>query len=207
MISNMLKEDPEIKCLTKTINESVHAAIKVETEKWKAELNALKEELKLREREIDALNRKLDRQQQYSRRHCILMFGIPEVERENTDLTVLDTLTKTMKVNLELNAIRRSHRTGRTDKDKPRPIIVKFASYGDKQKVLHNAKLLKGSQIFVSEDLTSVRLAILKEALARFKRGNVWSRGGMIFIKDNGNVFKVESMSDLCKISVTQSVC
>ncbi|XP_072144449.1 uncharacterized protein [Dermacentor andersoni] len=50
--------------------------------------------------------------------------------------------------------IERAHRLGKFSADKQRPIIVKFRSDKDKQKVLLAAKKLKGSRISISEDFS-----------------------------------------------------
>ena len=40
---------------------------------------------------IEKLERTVDRQEQYSRRSCVLLYGIAEGERKNTDGLVLET--------------------------------------------------------------------------------------------------------------------
>ena len=43
---------------------------------------------------IEKLERIVDRQEKYSRRNCLLLHGIAEGERENTDKLVLETLNE-----------------------------------------------------------------------------------------------------------------
>ena len=41
---------------------------------------------------IESLKGCLDRQEQYSRRNCLLIHGLPESKNENTDELVIDTV-------------------------------------------------------------------------------------------------------------------
>ena len=43
---------------------------------------------------IDKLENLVDRQEQYSRRNCLLVHGIAETNKENTDTLVLKTINE-----------------------------------------------------------------------------------------------------------------
>ena len=51
-------------------------------------------------KKIEKLERIIDRQVQYSRHNCLLLHGILEGQRENTDDLVLETLNEKMHVDL-----------------------------------------------------------------------------------------------------------
>ena len=46
------------------------------------------------DKNINDLNRVIDRQEQYSRRNCILVHGVKESENEDTDVVVRETLNE-----------------------------------------------------------------------------------------------------------------
>ena len=61
---------------------------------------------------IESLKSCLDRQQQYSRRNCLLIHGLLESKNENTDELVIDAIKEKMREEIKKNEIDRSHRIG-----------------------------------------------------------------------------------------------
>ena len=78
---------------------------------------------------IKELENKIDRQEQYSRQHCVLIHGIAENKEENTDQQAIHFIHDNLDIKIDKIDIDRSHRIGRYNKAKKigRPIIVKFA--------------------------------------------------------------------------------
>lgn len=84
------------------------------------EINALKEALReeittLRvafQEEMKPLIQKLEEQEQYSRRNCLIIHGIPESDRENTTKLAIYTIDNHLQLNFKLSHmdIDRSHR-------------------------------------------------------------------------------------------------
>ena len=73
---------------------------------------------------IDQLENLVDRQEQYSRRNCLLVHEIAETNKENTDGLVLKTLNEKLGINITKNETDRSHRISRKmHGQKPRSII------------------------------------------------------------------------------------
>ena len=140
----------------------------------------------LMEKKIENLEKKVDRQEQYSRRNCILIHGIEEKNDENTDNVVVEMINDNLGVNITENDLDRSHRLGKKDsnRSKPRPIIVKLARYNTRSKIFYNKKKLKGKNISITESLTKVRMQALKEAQEEKGFKNVWSADGRIMFKD-----------------------
>ena len=81
-------------------------------------------------KKIEKLERIIDRQVQYSRPNCVLLHGILEGQRENTDDLVLETLNEKMHVDLTFSDLDRSHRIGqkKASSNKARAVIIKFLS-------------------------------------------------------------------------------
>ena len=78
-----------------------------------------------------------------------------------------------------------AHRMGKHQKDKHRQIIVKFNSRMKKDQITRKRKLLKGTDIFISEDLTPTNQLVL--ACIRRKMPDEveqsWSKGGRLYYK------------------------
>ena len=70
---------------------------------------------------IEELESKIDRQEQYSRRNCILIHGTAENKEENTDLQktqAIDFINANLDIKIDEIDIDRSHRIRRYDKEK-----------------------------------------------------------------------------------------
>ena len=80
-------------------------------------------------RSSENLENQLDRQEQYSRRNCILIHRITETQDENTGDISLHTINEHLEVELTEKELGRAHRIGnpKSGNRRPRPIIVKFA--------------------------------------------------------------------------------
>ena len=129
-------------------------------------IDSMKSDMVNMNEKIEKLERIVDRQEQYSRRNCLLLHGITEGERENTDELVLETLNEKMHINLTPSDLDRTHRIGqkKASSKKPRAVIIKFVSYNTRKKFFSNKKLLKGTQVSITETLTAKRMGILREA-------------------------------------------
>ena len=136
---------------------------------------------------IDNLSLGLDRQEQYSRRNCLLLHNIPETSNENTDDLVIKTVNEELLEAITINEIDRSHRLGKSQAGKIRPVIVKFARYHTRNKIFRKKKLLKGKQVSITESLTKRRMAELKEAQEKHGFHDVWTSDGKILYKDNSD--------------------
>ena len=99
---------------------------------------------KMNER-IEELENKIDRQEQYSRRNCILIHGIAENKEENTDQQAIDFINENLDIKIDEIDIDRFHRIGRYDKTKKlaRPIIVKFPRYNVRGRVFREKRKVK----------------------------------------------------------------
>ena len=84
------------------------------------------------------------------------------------------------------NDIDISHRLGPFESDRKRPIVVKFVRRHVKNAIMKNSKLLKGTVIYINEDLTKlnrkVLTAIRKKSMDTVEKA--WSFNGKLFWKD-----------------------
>ena len=152
-------------------------------------LKDLKEKVLILSNEKKDLEQIIDRQEQYSRRNCILIYGVKEEQNEDTDNVVVKLIKDNLEEDVDLTELDRSHRIGKKKSNgKARPIIVKFARYNVRRKVFYNKKKLKGKNISITESLTKYRMEKLQEARELYDRKNVWTYDGRIMFKVNNEV-------------------
>ena len=92
------------------------------------------------------------------------------------------------KKKLNIEDLDRTHRIGKVNNGKSRPIIVKFARYNVRKKIFHNKRKLKVKN---TESLTMLRVKKLNEARDLYDRNNVWTYDGRIMVKDENNKISV----------------
>lgn len=134
-----------------------------------------------------------------SRRNNLLFFGVEGEEKETWDESeakVISLCAEKLQVTVTPSSIERAHRMGKPKDDNPRPIIVKFALFKDKQRVLSAASKLKGTKISIGEDY-SRNIRQEREKLIAFAR----ERGAKIKLRYNkltldGKTYSYDSTSD-----------
>ena len=134
------------------------------------------------EKQMEKLEHKIDRQEQYTRRNSIFSQGIPESPNENAGNVVMQTMTEHLDINVTENDLDQSHRyrLGKrsTSHDKSRPIIMILVKYNIRKKIFYSKKKLKGKKTSTTESLTKIRMKTLKKARQEFGVCNVWSSDG-----------------------------
>ena len=183
-------------------------SLKTKLNKSEQTISAMKDELKVMRDEIQNVQDKQDDAEQYSRRNCVRVHGIPEVEGENTDSIVIK-IGEEVGADIFSDSIDRSHRVGRKG-DYSRPIICKFTSHKTKLALLkakkrlaeiNTEKLFNAKKVFVNEDLSQQRAMIATKArsLKKDKRiSDTWTRDGVIFIRTlSGTVERVTTLRGL----------
>lgn len=167
-------------------------------------LSSENKELKTRVADLEA---KVDAAEQYSRRNCLRVAGVPEPtngQTENTDEYIVN-LTRDLGVEVELNDIERSHRIGKPRAlGRPRDIIVKFVSYRIRRKVygVRTQTKVKGFMgVYINEDLTKPRSQLLRKARNMVKNRNLvsaWSSDGTILVRDQKDtIHRIQCENDL----------
>ncbi|XP_072051414.1 uncharacterized protein [Amphiura filiformis] len=170
------------------------------------ENNKLKVQIKDLTENTDETARKLNDLEQYTRRNSIRLFGIPESKgkKENCDAIVTNLARDKLGVKVDLQEIDRCHRVGKKTSEpgkKPRPIIVKFATYRSRQKVMIVRKKLKGTGITIKEDLTRANQTLLEQVSRVEEVISSWSSDGRILalVKRDGKeeIRPVSTLEDL----------
>ena len=104
--------------------------------------------------------------EQYSRRNCSVITGLPDTESEDTDIIIHNLFLNKSGTNMDMYQIDRSHRLGpRHYRDAQtlinRPIIVKFATYLSRKTLFNAKKMLRRSGVAIFENLTKRRVSLL----------------------------------------------
>ncbi|KAH3787546.1 hypothetical protein DPMN_165672 [Dreissena polymorpha] len=98
-------------------------------------------------------------------------------------------LTKKLGMPIATTDIDVAHRLGKFAKNKSRPVIVKFLRRQTKIEIMKKAKMLKGSRLFINEDLTKLNAEVLR---LRLKEPDLieraWSFEGKLFVRSRAAI-------------------
>ena len=117
------------------------------------------------------IHKRLDSLEDFSRRNNLRFDGIEEKNGENWE-QVTETVRKIVKEKIGVTGdieIERAHRVGLRNSTKPRTIVAKFLKFTHRQEILRNSFKLKGSQIFINEDLCETSINKRKEQLEELR--------------------------------------
>ena len=121
-----------------SVKQSVYEANAMDTSRTYATVTAIETKLGDLNSNNKALSDEVDALEQYSRRNCLLLHGVPESSKDTTEAAIAVFNSK-FDLNINNEHIDRSHRLGQprsdTESDRPRPIIVKFRSYDTRRRV------------------------------------------------------------------------
>lgn len=144
------------------------------------------------------LEKRIDEQEQNSRRLNVRVFGIPALKDENTREVVLKLFRDKLKIDVKNDEIANSYRIrAKNPNDKPPAIMVRFVSDNVRNAILANRKQIKTSTVQVKEDLTKFRLSLLNAAVKKFSFKNAWCLNGSVYFRQGKDVHKVSDLSDV----------
>lgn len=181
-----------------------------------AEIRSLKDELKERdvkiaklERTVGVLLEKNDELEQYSRRNSMRISGLNEEENEDSFELVMNLANTKLALDppLQPSDIDRVHRTGKPQAGRQRTLLVKFATYRQRDRLMSKRRALKetGSRIFMNEDLTKTRSSLLWHARNAKRQNQIkdcFSSDGRIIIrKVDGTKQQVRNLTELQNIT------
>ena len=98
-------------------NEAKILSLEIEEDAKVAKIKKLEKSLEKQRESITILQNKSNEAEQYSRRSCLRVFGVPESREENTDEIMLQLAKEKLGINLRIEDIERSHRIGAPRKD------------------------------------------------------------------------------------------
>ena len=213
--------------INETVTKMAQSVADVISSRLTAQMKALEDKNKTLTTEVTSLKNQVatltttcnklllsqDEAEQYSRRNCLRISGIPETDEESTDAIML-AIASECNTTIDLSDIDRSHRLGKPRSDPsvpankkniPRDIIVKFTSYRSRSRVFQSKKKLENNSVFpktyINEDLTKTRSELLYKARKMKNSGRLksaFSRDGRIFVLDtNERRHLVTSVKDM----------
>lgn len=197
------------------IRDQVRAAVTEAVAAKDEEICVLREEFR---GELQEVKDKLNDLEQYSRRQCLNISGLPESAAESTSRLVMDT-AKLAGVAIAPGDIEVSHRVGTNKPGKIRPIIVRFGNFAKRQELYNARRELRkprpfpdstvtaemAGKVFIADNLTRENQHTLYQARQMKKENKLfaaWSDLGKlkIRIRENGPTRIIKSSSDLMKL-------
>lgn len=176
------------------------------------QISDLKQELKEVRTELKEVRTEVNALEQYSRRSCLNISGMPESTGESTD-EIVRSVAAAAGVTLSAADIDSSHRVGRQQDGKRRTIIVKLSSRVCRDKLYEARKVLRSSRssvlsedilrgVFISENLTKANQHVMYTARQLKRRGvlhSAWTDNCRmkIRLRANGNTRVIQCMDDL----------
>ena len=143
------------------------------------------------EKKVNSLESKLgdsvDELEQYSRRNCLLLHGVRELEGENKNDIIMKTMKEEIDIDIRQQDLDQKHRVDNTKvckEGKSRPIIIKFSRY-----YVHSAVDKKKKKVLITERLTAKRVGLLQEAQGKYRLRNIWTTDGRNLYKENNRIF------------------
>lgn len=137
------------------------------------EMKRLTDELHVSKTLIADLEDKCNYQEDYSRRNNLQIIGIEENPNGETWEQTASQVSKLLEGKLGLPDIQleRAHRVGQRLDQHHRPIIARFSRFCDRDAAMRNATKLRGTRIFINDDLCRAsqekrraQLPLLKQA-------------------------------------------
>ena len=153
-VSSLEKESKDLKESTEFAHKEI-TDLKATIIYACSNVERLENELTSLQEELDHWKRRSIRLESYSRRENIKIFNVQETADENTEAVVKKFLNENLKIpQNDVDEIRfeRVHRLPTRQSNKPRPIIVRFSFFQDKEFVWSFIKNLKGSSTAIAND-------------------------------------------------------
>lgn len=147
-------------------------------EKLSKELQEAQEQIRFLESENLSLRQKLRSIERKSLKYNLIVYGLAETGRNNnldTRKQIEALFLDKLEIDLDPYDIRNCYRLGQNT-EKTRPILVEFLSNFTRSVILRNRTKLKGTKIFIQEDLTfedRQERKILVEKLKEAKEKNI----------------------------------
>lgn len=132
---------------------------------------------------IEDLYDRCNYQEDYNRRNNLQFIGIEEKQEGETWEQSATLVSKLLEEKLEMPNIQleRAHRVGQRGDHRARPIVARSEKFCDRETVLRNVHKLRGTRIFVNEDLCPASHNIRKAQLPAMKQAK--SEGKLAFFR------------------------
>lgn len=202
-VNKFCSSDVFITQLSNSIFETIRDKFEADFKLLENKNLELEKRIQKQEDDIKLLSLNNEKYEKWLRRNNIMVFGLEEKNSVNPTDEILKVFNTKMNLQIEKSSIESCYRLGKPNEDKPRPLLVKFASSYVKQVVYLQKKLLKGTRYIIKEDLTKDQLNLISMAVQKVgDKRKVWTSFGDIFVKSvaENKLIKIFSIDDLAKI-------
>lgn len=156
--------------------------------------------------DIENLKIKLNKQEDYSRKHNIRIDGIEELKAETSEQThvkVTNMIKQCFNVaNIDIDI---AHRVGSPNsRQGSRTILAKLAKLSDRDFILRNTSKLKNSSIYIYEDLSEGTMQIRKSKMPQLKQAR--ESGKVAYFVRDKLVIKNRNYANLPSNNINQQL-
>ncbi|CAH1964598.1 unnamed protein product [Acanthoscelides obtectus] len=134
--------------------------------------------------------------QQHARRKSFRIVGM----KESHGISVLEQVLTLCEDNLKTRVLEENIENcfwlGRK-KNEQRSVLFTVNSHNLKMKLLRNRKLLKGSGITLTEDMSPARYKLYQKAVQKWGKQKTWFYNGEIWVKLRDNKLQIKTEEDL----------
>lgn len=175
----------EVDDLKATIKDQV----KEKTED-KIKIENLNDQLSSSNNKIKELEDRINQQEDYSRRNNIRISGMQEVDDGETWEQTAVRVTSLIEEKLQIPGIEleRAHRVGKRRDEKPRPIVARFSRHCDREAVMRSARKLKGTNIYLNDDLCAASQVVKNAQMPLYKQAR--AQGKIAFFRHTKLIIK-----------------
>lgn len=165
-------------------------------------INKLTEELESSNKKINELEDRVNHQEDYSRRKNVRISGMEERDDSETWEQTAAAVTSVLEDKMQLSGlvVERAHRVGVHREGKPRPVVARFLRYCDREAVLRNGRKLKGTNIFVNEDLCPASQAIKSSQFPMMKKAK--AQGKIAFFRHTKLIIRDKMVDSSAGLSI-----
>lgn len=160
IVTGELDAIKETCCGLRQALEEVQESLKKVLESKGKEVEEMKKTMGKQEEEKVDLQRKVNDLENYQRRENLRITGLPERNGEDP-IEVVKKFFKENAFSVPGEKIHVAHRIGPKSRDKPRPLLIRFADRKTKDDVVRARRTLKGSGKTISEDVSRLTIQTL----------------------------------------------
>ncbi|KAK9877344.1 hypothetical protein WA026_017738 [Henosepilachna vigintioctopunctata] len=160
--------------LAEKVAEVVRTTLGDHLVKLDGQVSELQSQVASNREEMRELKMKLNYFEQNHKLKQLRLNGLREETDENLSKRVQETLSKKMKIreiSIE-NCYRMKIRSN--NGQKPRPLVIQFTSIKTRNEVFHKKKLLKGSVLVITEELTKSNYELLQLGNGKVGMKDAW---------------------------------
>lgn len=152
----------------------------------------LKQELLESRETIKALTTRCNELDDLQRCNNLRIDGLPEVDAETTEQTAV-AVSSMLREKLELRELplESAHRVGPRLEGRPRPVVARFTRQLDRDAALRHGKMLRGTNIYLNEDLCPASRKMRTDQLPALKAAR--AQGKIAFLVNAKLIIKEKS--------------